>query len=390
MKSQARRSAASSKRPDGTIFSSKASLEDGHSNGRTGDDQRLTLTPAHVMHLQRAIGNRAVTQMFRDRAVQTARQAVLQRREHDGHGLPDGLKAGVEQLSGLSMEGTKVIYNSSKPADLNALAFAQGSEIHLGPGQEKHLPHEAWHVVQQKQGKVEPMMQMQGITVNDDVGLESEADTMGERASRLGEQAGKEHASDLAIVQHKSDQPVQMIKNDLLAFLKKAWRGPEGPKENWYSQIAMILKGTKFEGRAQEAYDYYLENPHLAVSTNDDNDYINNNNNTEKETRDNGDVSVPENRPTTGGMVEGDAAIIAEANGWEDVSGNWSCDDTSHTPKGKVYYDKSSGSYYGADNTGHVGWGFKVWTKKNKTTLSYKGNVVWDGTEWKYISRGTK
>ncbi|MCC2686170.1 MAG: hypothetical protein K0R75_3069 [Paenibacillaceae bacterium] len=389
MKSQARRSAASSKRPDGTIFSSKASVEDGHSNGRTGDDQRLPLTPAHVLHLQRAIGNRAVTQMFRDRAVQTARQAVLQRREQDDHGLPDGLKAGVEQLSGLSMDGTKIKYNSSKPADLNALAFAQSSEIHLGPGQEQHLPHEAWHVVQQKQGRVHPTMQMQGTTVNDDVGLESEADAMGERASRLGEQAGKECVGDLAIVQHKSDQPVQMIKNDLLAFLKKAWRGPEGPKENWYSQIAMILKGTKFEGRAQEAYDYYLENPHLAVSTNDDNDYINNNN-TEKETRDNGDVSVPENRPTTGGMVEGDAAIIAEANGWEDVSGNWSCDDTSHTPKGKVYYDKSSGSYYGADNTGHVGWGFKVWTKKNKTTLSYKGNVVWDGTEWKYISRGTK
>ena len=26
-------------------------------------------------------------------------------------------------------------------------------DIHLGPGQEKHLPHEAWHVVQQKQGQ---------------------------------------------------------------------------------------------------------------------------------------------------------------------------------------------------------------------------------------------
>jgi hypothetical protein len=198
-----------------------------------------------------------------------------------------------------------------------------------------------------------------------------------------------ESTGDLAIVQAKSDQPIQMIKNDLLAYLKKAWRGPEGPRENWYSQIAMILKGTKFEGRAQEAYDYYLENPQQALSTQGENDQINNNN-SEQERTDNGDVSVPENRPTTGGMVEGDAAIIAEANGWEDVSGKWSCDDSSHTPKGKVYYDKKTGSYYGADNTGHVGWGFKVWTKKDKTTLSYKGNVVWDGTEWKHISRGTK
>ena len=30
----------------------------------------------------------------------------------------------------------------------DALAYAQGSDIHLAPGQEQHLPHEAWHVVQ--------------------------------------------------------------------------------------------------------------------------------------------------------------------------------------------------------------------------------------------------
>jgi hypothetical protein len=26
------------------------------------------------------------------------------------------------------------------------------ADIHIGPGQEKHLAHEAWHTVQQKQG----------------------------------------------------------------------------------------------------------------------------------------------------------------------------------------------------------------------------------------------
>ncbi|MEL6127089.1 MAG: DUF4157 domain-containing protein, partial [Pseudomonadota bacterium] len=34
------------------------------------------------------------------------------------------------------------------------MAYAQGSNIHLGPGQDQHLPHEAWHVVQQRQGRV--------------------------------------------------------------------------------------------------------------------------------------------------------------------------------------------------------------------------------------------
>jgi|GEM_PF-4818907 len=65
-------------------------------------------------------------------------------------GLPGGLKTGIEHLSGHSMDDVKVHYNSSRPAQLQAHAYAQGTDIHLGAGQEKHLPHEAWHVVQQK------------------------------------------------------------------------------------------------------------------------------------------------------------------------------------------------------------------------------------------------
>jgi hypothetical protein len=70
--------------------------------------------------------------------------------------LPDELKTGMENLSGYSMDNVKVHYNSDKPAQLQAHAYAQGSHIHLGLGIEKHLPHEAWHVVQQKQGRVKP------------------------------------------------------------------------------------------------------------------------------------------------------------------------------------------------------------------------------------------
>lgn len=98
-------------------------------------------------------------------------------------GLPDALKSGIENLSGYSMDDVKVHRNSDQPAQLQAHAYAQGTNIHLGPGQEKHLPHEAWHVVQQKQGRVKPTMQMKGkVNVNDDVGLEKEADVMGVRA----------------------------------------------------------------------------------------------------------------------------------------------------------------------------------------------------------------
>ena len=105
-------------------------------------------------------------------------------------GLPNDLKAGIESLSGMSMDHVRVHRNSDKPATVQAHAYAQGSDIHLGPGQEKHLPHEAWHVVQQAQGRVRPTMQLQRVAINDDPGLEAEADAMGARAAAWSGQIG--------------------------------------------------------------------------------------------------------------------------------------------------------------------------------------------------------
>lgn len=124
-------------------------------------------------------------------AVQRKRSFTKQMMQHQGRnevqeqhlpqkknmtGLPDTLKAGVERLSGLSLDDVHVHYNSSKPAQVQALAYTQGTEIHVGPGQERHLAHEAWHVVQQKQGRVKPTLQAKGVKINDDDGLEREAD----------------------------------------------------------------------------------------------------------------------------------------------------------------------------------------------------------------------
>lgn len=100
-------------------------------------------------------------------------------------GLPDNLKSGIENLSGMSMDDVKVHANSSKPAQVGAHAYAQGSDIHLASGQEKHLPHEAWHTVQQKQGRVQPTTEVNGVAVNDNTSLESEADVMGSKAMQM-------------------------------------------------------------------------------------------------------------------------------------------------------------------------------------------------------------
>lgn len=106
--------------------------------------------------------------------------------EKNETGLPDELKSSIENLSGFSLSDVSVHYNSAEPAQLQAHAYAQGTDIHLAPGQEKHLPHEAWHVVQQKQGRVKPGRQLKGKgSLNTDVHLEKEADAMGAHAVQL-------------------------------------------------------------------------------------------------------------------------------------------------------------------------------------------------------------
>lgn len=100
--------------------------------------------------------------------------------------LPDSLKYGVENLSGHQMDDVNVHYNSPKPKQFQAHAYAQGTDIYVASGQEKHLPHEAWHVAQQKQNRVKPTKQINGnVNINDDKGLEKEADVMGAKATNV-------------------------------------------------------------------------------------------------------------------------------------------------------------------------------------------------------------
>ncbi len=124
-------------------------------------------------------------QSYRDQQNAPTENSPIQKKENRT-GLPDQLKTGVENLSGYSMDDVKVHYNSPKPAQLQAHAYAQGTDIHLAPGQEKHLPHEAWHVVQQKQGRVQPTTQLKGkVNINDDPKLEREADVMGGKIGQV-------------------------------------------------------------------------------------------------------------------------------------------------------------------------------------------------------------
>jgi len=128
----------------------------------------------------------------------TLQQQSIQKEENKV-GLPNNLRTGMESLSGMSLEHVKVHYNSSKPAAVQAHAYVQGAEIHLASGQEKHLPHELGHVVQQMEGRVKSTMQMNGMNVNDHPGLEAEATRMGIAALNRGSKDGFEgHAGRVA------------------------------------------------------------------------------------------------------------------------------------------------------------------------------------------------
>jgi hypothetical protein len=165
-------------------------------------------------------------------------------------GLPDPLKAGVEALSGIALDDVRVHYGSAEPARLQAHAFTRGTDIHVAPGQERHLPHEAWHVVQQAQGRVKPTMQMKGgVAVNDDSGLELEADAMGARAlasaARLTSEPSAGGGGKTAAVS-SADAVVQ----------RTAWEWAGGA---WTPLSPTAREAPIFDGEDGEIYDDVLD-----------------------------------------------------------------------------------------------------------------------------------
>lgn len=202
-----------------------------------------SLTHADVMQLQRTIGNRAVGRLLSGIGNSSmAQQATVQRQEipeeeelrqgkmietvqmqeipeeedplqtksENNPGMPDNLKAGVENLSGIDMSDVRVHYNSEKSAEVGASAYTQGTDIHVAPGQERHLSHDAWHVVQQAQSRVKQVIQMK---------KESEIETELERGSQ---EMSKKKISDL--VQKKTDGEDLTVKYDDSSILED-WEG---------------------------------------------------------------------------------------------------------------------------------------------------------------------
>lgn len=158
---------------------------------KSSDDNRTARDHAsyeHLSKISRRAGNQAIQRLFRgERSGQTASTSTGNTAQST---LPPELREGIESLSNVDLSSVRVHRNSPKPARIDALAYTEGSDIYVGPDQERYLPHEAWHVVQQLQGRVQPRRYEMGVSVNDDPKLEREADVMSTKAAQVTAKPG--------------------------------------------------------------------------------------------------------------------------------------------------------------------------------------------------------
>jgi len=139
--------------------------------------QRASITPAQRGAAQLtsmsdlANKSRSAAHVARMRRTLSSRNTLTTQRRTNSTGLPDDLKSGLESLSGFNLNDVQVNYNSPEPAKIGAHAVTQGRAIHVAPGQQEHVNHEGWHVVQQLQNRVRPTTQIGNVQVNDDSSL---------------------------------------------------------------------------------------------------------------------------------------------------------------------------------------------------------------------------
>lgn len=116
----------------------------------------------------------------------------VQRKSENNTGIPDAVKQRMEESFNTDFSGVRVHPDSAAAPEVGALAYTQGTDIHFAPGQFKPdtsagqqlLGHELAHVVQQSEGRVQPITEIGGMPVNDNEGLEHEADVLGAKAAR--------------------------------------------------------------------------------------------------------------------------------------------------------------------------------------------------------------
>lgn len=151
-------------------------------------------------------------------------------------------------------------YNSDKPAEVGALAYTQGINIHVAPGQERYLPHEAWYVVQQAQGRVQPTMQLKGEALNNDNNLKKESDEIGERVLRMKTYSENKIGAQCEVILNKNViQKVNILtagQSDELEQIRDSFAGIFNKVRTFYEKEAKRPPNQKFPNTYKIWVDY--------------------------------------------------------------------------------------------------------------------------------------
>ncbi len=145
-------------------------------------------------------------------------QGLSEEDKTNNDNLPKNVQTKMENTLGHDFSNVKYHTNSSKAKEVGALAYTQGNDVHFAPNQfqpktkqgQELIGHELAHVVQQSQGRVQATTQTKGIPVNDDKGLEKEADDMGKKVVNNTQNSNPSkkltNIASSKTIQHKKDK----------------------------------------------------------------------------------------------------------------------------------------------------------------------------------------
>ncbi|HSI77828.1 MAG TPA: DUF4157 domain-containing protein [Lunatimonas sp.] len=135
--------------------------------------------------------------------------------------LPGELQANLETSFRQDFSDVNIHTSSQAAQHLNALAYTQGEGIHFAPGEfnphsesgRNLIGHEFTHIVQQRSGVVQPNAVLgKGLPLNDNQGLENEANSLGRKAVQ-GEVVEKYRSPSLGI---RSGLRTVLAKRDVI------------------------------------------------------------------------------------------------------------------------------------------------------------------------------
>lgn len=177
----------------GTAFVNTPAAQGKFETAQMMDEEELQgkfIEPKQMMEEEELQGKFEAAQMMDEEELQGKFETA--QRKTDQTGMPVGVRGHMESALNTDFSDVRVHADSPRAPEVGALAYTQGSDIHFAPGQfqpdtstgQQLLGHELTHVVQQREGRVQPTTEVAGLPVNDDPGLEQEADQMGRQAAR--------------------------------------------------------------------------------------------------------------------------------------------------------------------------------------------------------------